>query len=282
MIEQNELINNSFLRTHNESGMIMNNENNIIIDKIKINEALNKPKFLILDVISSNNEKISNIQIDSFGCIFSQRKFKDGITYFGYNKNISNDDENDELDVFIKPTEDVQNEQFYGRHFQIKFNTDDLNYYLKDLGKGLGAFVKIEEWMEIKNDSIINVGDNYIVFSINIENNEINIKIFYDNKKFDVYSFLPIKSPFKLGRSVDNEIYINDNMLSRVHCTIDFIEDKWYIIDGAVENDGSVKKSTNGSWLFAYDDIQINDNTIFKANYNLFVCHLVDKSQIGI
>ena len=285
LIERNELINNSILRSQNESGILsthLNNENSMFVDKMKNNEILNKSKCLILDVISSNNEKISNIQIDPFGCIFSQRKFKDGITYFGYDKNISNDEENEELDVLIKPTEDVKNEQFYGRHFQIKFNVDDLNYYLKDLGKGLGAFVKIDEWMEIKNNSIINVGNNYMVFSINIENNEINIKIYNDNTKLDVYSFLPNKSPFKLGRSEDNEIYINDNMLSRVHCTVDCIEGKWYIIDGAVENDGCVKKSTNGSWLFAYDDILINDNTIFKANYNLFVCHLVDKSQIEI
>ena len=158
---------------------------------------------------NNNNESIINkinIEIDPLGYSNSKRK-KDGLTYFGY----AQKGKENGLDIILEPVDnEITDEKYFGRHFQIKFNPEDLNYYLKDLGHGFGTFIKILDWIEIKNNYLLNIGDNYLVFSIGLENgndiNEnyiiknnniengsiLNVKIFSSNsknKKFSIYSF---------------------------------------------------------------------------------------------
>ena len=64
---------------------------------------------------------------------------------------------------------------------------------------------------------------------------------------------MPTKSSIKIGRSPECEISIDDNMLSRIHCSIENRENiGWIIRDGylAKLKDGSYesKNSTNGTW----------------------------------
>jgi pSer/pThr/pTyr-binding forkhead associated (FHA) protein len=66
-------------------------------------------------------------------------------------------------------------------------------------------------------------------------------------------NFQPTKSTIKVGRSSECEVAIDDNMLSRVHCTIEYRNNVgWIIRDGTVlkNRDGSYdnKPSTNGTW----------------------------------
>ena len=113
---------------------------------------------------------------------------------------------------------------------------------------------------------------------INKNDNSLNIKIFSMNSQQKIFKLLPSDCPVTIGRSSENTIYIDDDMLSRIHCTIDYNNEKWYINDGFAksgEQEEEVKKSTNGSWIFAYDEIQITDGMIFKANHNLFICNLI-------
>ena len=58
----------------------------------------------------------------------------------------------------------------------------------------------------------------------------------------------------------------NDTSLSRVQCTIDFIDDRWLIKDG----DGVSKASTNGTWLFAEEETRVENETVIKAGQSLF------------
>ena len=102
--------------------------------------------------------------------------------------------------------------------------------------------------------------------------NMINIKVFSGNVRQDVLSFTPKKSPFTLGRSPDCEILIDDSMLSRVHCTISFKGGYWYIMDGSIIDEDEVRKSTNGTWVYAFEDMEITEQMTFKANHNLFIC----------
>jgi len=72
-------------------------------------------------------------------------------------------------------------------------------------------------------------------------------------KIFNYRNFLPTKSLIKIGRSPNSEISINDNMLSRLHCCIEYRENVgWILRDGylAKLKDGSYesKISTNGTW----------------------------------
>ena len=51
---------------------------------------------------------------------------------------------------------------------------------MKDLGKGFGTFINIDKWIEIKNNSLINIGESYILItfgstddiSVNEDNND--------------------------------------------------------------------------------------------------------------
>ena len=165
-----------------------------------------------------------------------------------------------------------------------------MEYYLKDLGHGFGTFIKITDWSEIKNNFLLNIGDNYIVFTLGLEedmiinehtsnneneeyNNLINLKIFSGNIRHGKLSFNPKQSPFIIGRSPDCDVIIDDNMLSRFHCTLKFIDTKWYIIDGTIDkNKNKVKPSTNGSWKYAFEETLITNGMTFKANHNLFIC----------
>ena len=166
-----------------------------------------------------------------------------------------------------------------------------MRYYLKDLGHGFGTFIKIIKWTELKNNFLLSIGENYIVFTLGVEedmlisehmsnkedeefNNLINLKIFSGNIRHGKLSFNPKQSPFIIGRSPECDVIIDDSMLSRFHCTIKFMENKWYIIDGILDRKkkNKFKNSTNGSWKYAFEDTAITDGMIFKANHNLFIC----------
>ena len=275
----NEEYNNTFL---------IENEQ-IPIDLNKIKKVYSQSKKLMLEIMSFDTaEKFINIEIDPFGYVNSKREKKDGITYFGYE--VQKGVGNFEVDYVLKNNDSYYyDDAFNGRHFMIKFNPDDLNYYIKDLGRGFGTFIKIQEWTELKNNLLLNIGENYIVFSlgddeeenekeINDRNyNSLNIKIFSVYAEQKLYQFLPSNCPITIGRSSDNSIFIEDDMLSRIHCTIDYNNEKWYINDGYAKNgirEEEIKKSTNNSWIYAYDEIPITDKMIFKANHNLFICNL--------
>ncbi len=276
---------------------LLNEEKN---DIERIKDVMDKSKILKIEIISSSIEPKGNcLIINPLGLTESKREEKDGITYFGYEDNNKNKNKNKtSIDYIIEPKGDKCDERFFGKHFQIKFNYLDLNYYIKDLGHGFGTFIKIINWIEIKNNFLLNIGENYIVFTIGLEdeillsenysnkNNEnydnmLNVKIFSGDIKHGIVSFLPEKSPITIGRSQDCEILIDDNMLSRVHCTIDFKNEKWFIIDGTINEEGNVKNSTNGTWIYAFEDTLIKDKMTFKANHNLFICSLIDKDDIS-
>ena len=306
-----------------EKKSISEEEERTIFDIVKIKDVYHNSKILNIEMTSynfnnvnsnvittngdeqnnnnNNNSKLNNlkekkkinIEIDPLGYSNSKRK-KDGITYFGFEKDEQKKEK--ELDILIYPIDnEVLDDKYYGKHFQIKFNPYDMQYYLKDLGHGFGTFIKIMDWLEIKNNFLLNIGENYLVFSIgyendvnenyiikndNIENDNIlNVKIFSSNSKQNRLVFTPLDSPFTIGRKVDNAINIEDNMLSRIHCTIKFKDHKWYLIDGNINNnqeneDG--KKSTNGSWVYAYEDSLIIDKMTFKSAHYLFECKLTD------
>ena len=264
----------------------------IQIDIEKIKKVYPSSKKLILEIMSNKtSDNFISIEIDPYGYIDSKREKKDGITYFGY--------QNGDWGVdyqFQNSDNYLYEDTFNGKHFMIQFNPDDLNYYIKDLGRGFGTFIKIQEWTELKNNLLLNIGENYIVFSTEIENeeklqniiNNINnddinneaclyLKIF-SMKEQKIFTIKSENCPVTIGRNSDNNIVIDDDMLSRNHCTIDFYNGKWYIQDGYAKNglqEEEIKKSTNGSWIYAFDEIKIKDKMIFKANRNIFICNLV-------
>ena len=260
MMFKKEII--KFYKDNNEPG----ENNTFLVDNDQIPKDINKikkvysqSKKLMIEIMSfENSERIINIEIDPYGYINSKRKIKDGITYFGYEVQQGGIGGNFEVDFVMKNNDNnyYNEDAFNGRHFMISFNPDDLNYYIKDLGRGFGTFIKMKEWTELKNNLLLNLGENYLVFSLGdddndedekqikntINDNSLNIKIFSVNTQQKMYKFLPSDCPITIGRSSENNIYIDDDMLSRIHCTIDYKNEKWYIQDGYAKMELMKKK----------------------------------------
>ena len=145
------------------------------------------------------------------------------------------------------------------------------------MGVGYGTFYKIEEETIIKENSIINIGESYLVFSFNKKNLEDNQDIKEDDLFLKIYSNEGEYSPmimqsndkiYKLGRTEKCDVVIRDKMLSRVHCILYYLDNNWYIKDG---NDKG-NESTNGTWLYALEDIEIKEGMKFKSNSCNFIC----------
>lgn len=161
--------------------------------------------------------------------------------------------------------------------FKIYYNFEKNSYFLIDMGVGYGTFYKIEEETIIKENSIINIGESYLVFSFNKKNLEDNQDIKEDDLFLKIYSNEGEYSPmimqsndkiYKLGRTEKCDVVIRDKMLSRVHCILYYLDNNWYIKDG---NDKG-NESTNGTWLYALEDIEIKEGMKFKSNSCNFLC----------
>ena len=50
-----------------------------------------------------------------------------------------------------------------GRQFYIQFDAIDRNYKIRDLGKGYGAFAKLQGSIIIRDSFLINIGESYVV-----------------------------------------------------------------------------------------------------------------------
>ena len=254
---------------------------NIKLEKNKANNILNESKkekdklCLDLEVLNSWNLPIGlQLHIDEFGLKNSIRNKGDGITYFGFQ---TEDSLNTEpyIDYLLGPKDQEYDEQFVGKHFQIRFDNETKKYYIKDLGNGFGTFIKLNNEEKIKDNLLINIGETYIVFSFNNDNeNELTIKLFTGEEQRNSYSFnCDNQKCIIIGRDSSLcDVIIDDKMLSRVHCCINYKEKEnekgWYIKDGNLQG----KKSTNDTWFYSAEETVIYDKMIFKTNHNLFKC----------
>ena len=165
---------------------------------------------------------------------------------------------------------------------------DILNY----LNKGIGTFIKIQDSMYLRNKSIINIGDVYLVIIFcdkgeninNINKNDIygfncdlKIKVYNNNEK-EYYYEKEKEKDIKIGRvNYANDIELNDSLASKVNCVIRYNNIKgWIIKDGSdsILKNGEIMRnfSKNGTWISVNDNIQITDKMIFKSNFNIFKC----------
>ena len=287
----------------------LNDNDNLIIINEKNNKKLEKSKNLyennlILEILTSWNlpEGYKLIIRNKKGLENSlikrtlKEKEEKNIVYFGFQR----EDElnsNPNIDYLLYPKEDFYDNKFIGKHFQIRYDTGNKQYYIKDLGFGFGTFIKLEEDIKLKDNFLINIGETYIVFSLSQnenddsekvseneekENNSINIKVFSGDENCDNYNFDCFSNPtILIGRNSFCDIIIEDKMLSRVHCSAYFKESEkdeergWYLKDGNLEG----KKSTNDTWFYCSEETKMEDNMIFKTNHNLFKC-IIQKDGI--
>ena len=301
---------------NNELNTNNTNENNITpVPTSILQKMVKKADILSIEIINSFSlDKNLKIEINPLGMTTgSKRNANDGFTYFGLiededeeendddnnNRNNKEKDKNKEVD-FEMNTNDIntnnENSDLTGRHFRIRFDIHSMKYYIKDLGLGYGTFKKIVEKAKIKDTYLINIGNSYIVCTFGVDeyypegkgnyvesgDKTLNIRVFSDFPQTEPYFFNP--KQFKriyIGRDISCNIIIDDSLLSRVHCTIDYTEDEgWIIYDGKIDDDKSNNKpSTNGTWLFLIEETEIKDGLIFKNNKNAFECHIIKQKQ---
>ena len=268
-------------KTKNSINSISKKKTNEKTEKNKKNDISKESKkesennCLDLEILNSWNLPIGlQLHLDEFGLKNSIRNKGDGFTYFGFQTEESLNTE-PLIDYLLGPKDQEYDEQFVGKHFQIRYDNDTKKYYIKDLGNGFGTFIKLINEQKIKDNLLINIGETYIVFSFNNDNeNEIIIKLFSGEEQQNTYTFNSDNQKcIIIGRdSYLCDIIIDDKMLSRVHCCINYKEKGeekgWFIKDGNLQG----KKSTNDTWFYSAEETLIYNQMIFKTNHNLFKC----------
>jgi hypothetical protein len=219
----------------------------------------------------------------------SLRNTRDGYVYLGCKKNNGKNKDSEPLNDFIIPSKDKETEQRHrGRHVQIEFSIEKLCYTIKDLGIGFGAFVRLENPLELKDNHLLNMGESFIIVNLINEkfnalnfststhdskvsnsqsNMKLRLKLFGGPSTGEVFYFKPDSDIIKLGRSTSCDVAIEDAVLSKLQAHIYFNHDKdcWVLEDG-INN----KRSLNGTWLYLNEDFEIYNGMTFKANQTLF------------
>ena len=277
-----------------------------ILELLKLNNSYNERKKDLEEYINQKQSyKILNLTVASTSLNFSKTIFtitpygmmdsesgnnKDGIVLFGYEpldnieEDIAEENCNKYISIydFIFPIDKENSSNLFEfPSFSIYFNIKDENYYIKDFNIGIGALMKIKKY-KIDNNTLINIGANYLI--ICIEKDNLIIKIFNNNildnnnnneKKFESKIFKIDKNKdniITIGRSKKCNLSINDMMMSKIQSSIKYnSKDKnFYLYDG-----NSEKESMNGTWVYILNPVLITDNFIFKAEHTLFVVNII-------
>lgn len=82
----------------------------------------------------------------------------DGFTYFGVKKKDKGEVAND----FVIPLETNQR----GQHFLVYFKTETNSYWIKDLAKGFGVFLKLDFPLVLADNMMVSIGESFLVFSM--------------------------------------------------------------------------------------------------------------------
>lgn len=217
--------------------------------------ALTAPTLKLRILSSTTLSKNTVITINPLGCEKSLRTTKDGVAYFGCKKRLKSHDLSDEiLNDFVIPSSDKSiAEKHRGRHFMIYYNLDEGVYMIQDLALGLGTFVKIEGTINLKDNQLLNIGDNFIVVNILPDRQKLyprlRIKLFGGPSTGEIFYF---NAPeyhdrrVRIGRQASCEVHLDDNLLSKIQATIFYsTQEGWILIDGDIENQ---RPSTNGTW----------------------------------
>ena len=283
-----------------------------ILELLKLNNSYNERKRDLEEYINKKKSyKILNLTVASTSLDFSKTIFsitpygmldtesgnnKDGIVLFGYEpidnieEDIAEENRNKYISIydFIFPIDKENSSNLFDfPSFSIYFNTKDENYYIKDFNIGIGALMKIKEY-RIENNTLINIGANYLI--ICIEKDNLIIKIFNNNilennnnnnddeKKFESKIFKIDKNKdniITIGRSKKCNLSIDDMMMSKVQSCIKFDskDNSFFLYDG-----NSEKESMNGTWVYILNPVLITDNFVFKAEHTLFVVNIIQNN----
>ena len=271
--QNNITFSNNYLNKYqdNISNDFSSSTKNDIIDKNTFIKKKLKLKNLFGDLFKENFVII----INEYGIenLVPMRKKYDGKTKFGpiiydqKNNNINpiNDFQIFTLDFNIKTL------------FIIKYDKNSKKYYLisnienKDEIQDLNIFIKLEKDLPILRKYYISLGK--VNFSIETkENNNLELKFYFENNQKELYIFNTEKNLIKIGRSKICDVILKSVEYSRIQTSIYFNEKNkaWYIKDGFGNN-----QSMNGTWIFINFPWKISYHNKVKIGNNLFELSLI-------
>jgi hypothetical protein len=209
--------------------------------------------------------KNKTINIDKNGMINSLRPKHDDMTIFGY---INANDQGMNPLIFdqildLKLPPDQHQKHRSGRVFEIVLDKIQKSYMLFFLHNTFLLYYKISDsiFFEMDKDYFLILGEIFLTINVKrpiniIDGKIITIKVEVENNKTKKYSFNQKDVPIKIGRCKCN-INIQKPSISKLHCTINFDNDMFFLIDN---------KSTNGSTLLIKEDdfLRIKGEMDFK------------------
>ena len=243
---------------------------------------------MVIDVIEGPEiNRGTSLEINACGLKGSLRGKNDGCTIMGSDSSVNSNGEY--MNDFVIAQD--ENEGIGERHMIIKYNIQDKSYYIRDLGKGSGTFVRLDQPLVLKNGFIISFGTSHLTVNFfpggekqsrgknqdqdaafggtaNNRSNGTDSKIqlkFIDGPKLDQTYTFKSSEKITIGRLPHCSILFDDNQLSRLQCVIEYEDNQWILKDA----DGK-KHSTNGTWLFVDELFKTYDGMVFKAGQTLF------------
>ena len=125
--------------------------------RIRKLEKVKQSKTLELTLLNTNSPKI---RITMKGIENSLRKVPDGYAFFGCklkeNSIIVND-----YKFRIRGT---KKKEFIGRCFVVYFKLESKSFWIKDLNKGPGVFIKLDFPLVMKDSMVVNIGNSFLAF----------------------------------------------------------------------------------------------------------------------
>lgn len=237
----------------------------------KLEKAIYYAKVLSISIQYADHLQ-KTIIINALGCETSHRVVKDGITYFGAKKRecpkgvIIND-------VTLPVVSPDLAHNYRGKYFKIAYDIVKDTYFIVDLKLGFGVYFKLTESMELKNNTLIMIGETYILTTFLPQNKEltrIRLKI-YGRSTGDVFYFSASdchENFITIGRQENCDIKLQGNLVSKIHCTIFYTPEKgWVLYDGDMTR---AQNSTNGTWVYINDNTEVYDSMIFKSSRIIF------------
>ena len=271
--QNNITFSNNYLNKYqdNISNDFSSSTKNDIIDKNTFIKKKLKLKNLFGDLFKENFVII----INEYGIenLVPMRKKYDGKTKFGpiiYDKKNNNINPINDFQIF---TLDFNIKTL----FIIKYDKNSKKYYLisnienKDEIQDLNIFIKLEKDLPILRKYYISLGK--VNFSIETkENNNLELKFYFENNQKELYIFNTEKNLIKIGRSKICDVILKSVEYSRIQTSIYFNEKNktWYIKDGFGNN-----QSMNGTWIFINFPWEISYHNKVKIGNNLFELSLI-------
>ena len=158
--------------------MINNNDvtNQVENSSISIKKTPKKTCSILvkLEVLDSQSIELGTVFcINSEGLQGGTRE-KDGFVYVGSDRESN--------DIFISERE----KGIGSKHFMIKYDSSFKNSFaLKDLGEGMGTFIRIDKRLYLRSNNIISFGDSHMIILTDYsDNSRITLK-FIDGPRKD-------------------------------------------------------------------------------------------------